>query len=150
MLGRRTRAAAYAGDAPVVEEDDGSMRRSSEQRPTEGTAARAGRRTVGGVSLVLARVIMFVAGIVALIIALGIAVVVLHANPSNTIVSHVHSWARTLAGPFDGMFTLRSAKATIALNWGIALIVYLVVASLIASPLMGAAWWGRATRRATI
>ena len=37
-----------------------------------------------------------------------------------------------LAGPFDGMFTLNSADATIAVNWGIAAVVYLIVGAVVA------------------
>ena len=36
-----------------------------------------------------------------------------------------------LAGPFDGMFSFHSAKTAIAVNWGIAALVYLIVGGLI-------------------
>jgi hypothetical protein len=72
------------------------------------------------------------AGIVAAIIVAGILLVVLKANPTNDIVSAVHDAAKALVGPFDGMFSLDSAKATIALNWGIAALVYLILGALIA------------------
>lgn len=55
----------------------------------------------------------------------------LDARSSNTIVSHVHDWAKWLVGPFDGMFHEHSAKGTLALNWGIALVVWMIVASLL-------------------
>lgn len=80
----------------------------------------------------LAQLVRLAAGVVAAIIAAGILLVVLEANPTNDIVSAVHDATRALAGPFDGMFTLDSAKATIAVNWGIAAIVYLIVGALIA------------------
>jgi uncharacterized protein involved in cysteine biosynthesis len=92
----------------------------------------------------IARLVRAVAGIVALIIALGIAFVVLKASSSNTIVSHVHDWAKWLVGPFDGMFHMHSARGTVALNWGIALVVYLLVGSLIARIVLAPA---RALRR---
>jgi hypothetical protein len=79
----------------------------------------------------LARIVHFVVGIVLLIIVAGIVLVVLKANPANTIVSDVHGWARSLAGPFDGIFSLRNARTAIAVNWGIAAVVYLLVAGLI-------------------
>ena len=72
------------------------------------------------------------AGVVAAIIVAGILLFVLKANPSNDIVSAVHDAARALVGPFDGMFKLDSAKATLAVNWGIAALVYLIVGALIA------------------
>jgi len=88
---------------------------------------------------VLARAIRTIAGIVALVIALGIAFVALKASPSNTIVSHVHDWAKWLVGPFDGMFHLRSARATVAVNWGIALVVYLAIGAAFARMAMAPA-----------
>jgi hypothetical protein len=81
--------------------------------------------------VLLARIVRLIVGLVALIIALGILFVVLGANASNTIVSQIHDWAKTLAGPFDGMFHLHSVKGTLALNWGIAIVLYLIVGSLI-------------------
>jgi len=80
----------------------------------------------------LARVVHVVVSIVVLIIVAGILLVVLSANPANTIVSDVHSWARSLAGPFDGLFSFHSAHVAIAVNWGIAAVVYLFVGGLIA------------------
>jgi hypothetical protein len=83
-----------------------------------------------GVGL-LVRVVQLVVSLVVLIIVAGILLVVLKANPANSIVSEVHSWARWLAGPFDGMFSFHSANAAIAVNWGIAAVVYLCVGGLI-------------------
>jgi hypothetical protein len=80
----------------------------------------------------LARVVQFIVGIVVLIIVAGILLVLLNANPSNSIVSEVHSWAHSLAGPFDGMFSFNSAHTAIAVNWGIAAVVYLFAGVLIA------------------
>jgi hypothetical protein len=70
--------------------------------------------------------------IVVVIIVAGILLVVLKANPSNGIVSHVHDWARSLAGPFDGIFSFHNARVAIAVNWGIAAAVYLLIGGLIA------------------
>jgi hypothetical protein len=80
----------------------------------------------------LARVVHVVVAIVVFIIAAGILLVVLKANAGNSIVSQVEDWARSLAGPFDGMFSFHSADATVAVNWGIAAVVYLFVGRLIA------------------
>jgi hypothetical protein len=80
----------------------------------------------------LARLVRLAAGIVAAIIVAGILLVVLNANPSNGVVSAIHDAARALVAPFDGMFTLDSADATLAVNWGIAAVVYLIVGGLIA------------------
>ena len=74
----------------------------------------------------LARLVRVVAFVIAAIIALGILLVVLKANPTNSIVSTVHDIARWFVGPFRGMFTLHDPKAAIAVNWGIAAVVYLI------------------------
>jgi hypothetical protein len=73
-----------------------------------------------------------VVSVVVLVIVAGILLVVLKANPTNSIVTDVHGWARSLAGPFDGMFSFHSANVTIAVNWGIAAVVYLFIGGLIA------------------
>lgn len=93
-----------------------------------------------GAAFLVARAIRLVAGVVALIIVLGIAFYVLGARPSNTIVSHVHDWAKWLVGPFDGMFHLHSAKGTLALNWGVGLVVWMLVASLLVRIVLSPAW----------
>ena len=78
------------------------------------------------------RVIQVALSIVLSIIVAGILLFVFKANPANSIVSEVHNWARSLAGPFDGMFSFHSANVAIAVNWGIAAVVYLFVGGLIA------------------
>jgi hypothetical protein len=105
-------------------------------------AASAG----AGAIATVARAVRVVAGIVALIIALGIAFVALKASPGNTIVSHVHDWANWLTTPFHNMFHVHGARGTLALNWGVALLVYLAVAWLLTRILL-APW--RAVRRRT-
>jgi L-asparagine transporter-like permease len=78
------------------------------------------------------RAVWAVAGIVVLIIVAAILLAVFNANPANSIVSEVHSWGHWLAGPFDGMFSFKNPKDAIAVNWGIAAVVYLLVAGIIA------------------
>jgi hypothetical protein len=79
----------------------------------------------------LARVVRLIVGIIVLIIVAGIVLVLLKANPTNTIVSDVHDAARWLAGPFDGIFSFRNARVALAVNWGLAAVVYLIVGGLI-------------------
>jgi len=81
---------------------------------------------------VLAVIVDLITGIVALIIILGILFVVLGANMGNDIVSTVDDAARFLVGPFDGLFKPDDRKLEIALNWGIALVVYVIVGRFIA------------------
>ena len=81
--------------------------------------------------VMLARIVRIVAAVVCGIILLAAVFILLDANAGNSIVSTVRDWGKTLAGPFDGIFHLSSAKATVALNYGIAIIVYGIVAALL-------------------
>jgi hypothetical protein len=72
----------------------------------------------------VARLIILVATAVALILVAGILLVVLGANASKEIVGAIRDAAKFLAGPFDGMFTLDDRKLTVAVNWGIAAVVW--------------------------
>ena len=94
-------------------------------------------RAFGQGADLLVRVVQLVVSIVVLIIVAGILLVVFKANPANSIVSEVQSWAHWLAGPFDGMFSFRNANTAIAVNWGIAAVVYLLVGGLISRLLGG-------------
>ena len=118
---------------------DPAVRSGRREAGPDATHARS-QQTVGtgtGTALALAagtlaRLVRLAAGVVAAIIVAGVLLVVLNANPTNDIVSAIHDAARALVGPLDGMFTLDSAKATLAVNWGIAALVYLVIGGLIA------------------
>jgi hypothetical protein len=71
---------------------------------------------------------------VAFVIAIGIALVVLDANEDAELVDAWLDAARFLVKPFNGIFDLERGKEhlQIAINWGIAAVVYLVVASVLA------------------
>jgi hypothetical protein len=114
-------------DAPVT------RRRRFMRRDRDDDGVGTGAAAAGSGLLLVARIVMWVATVLAAVIALGILFVILDANSSNTIVSHVHDWAKSLAGPFDGMFNIKNPKTELAVNWGLAAIVYLVVGTLIAS-----------------
>ena len=107
-------------------------------------------RAAGAGLGLLARVVMAIAGLVFIILAIGILLIMLGANQGNAIVQAVTSAARWLAGPFNGLFTLGDGTTSTALNWGIAALVYLIVGALIAGLLrrMGAAGRTRRGRRA--
>jgi hypothetical protein len=113
--------ARTAGSAPAV--DSGG--RSYRQRG-------AFSRGAGAVMGTLARVVRLIVGIIVLIIVAGIVLVLLKANPTNTIVSDLLDAARRLAGPFDGLFSFHNARVALAVNWGLAAAVYLIVGGLIA------------------
>jgi hypothetical protein len=98
----------------------GSMRRSSRR-----VAVSRGR-------LMLARAIGMIAAVVALILVIGIALVLLKANQSNQLVSTVNDAASWLAGPFDGLFKLDKHRTEVAVNWGIAAVVWFALGRLLA------------------
>lgn len=83
----------------------------------------------------LARVIDIVVAVVAAIIAVGVLLVVLGANRDNALVDGWLDVARWLVGPFRDVFTLDNAKLQVALNWGLALLVYVLVGRTLARAL---------------
>ncbi len=80
----------------------------------------------------MARLITLIAALVFLVIAAGILLIVLDANPNNAVVQAVTSAARFLVGPFERLFTFRDVQLQTAVNWGIAAFVWLIVGALIA------------------
>lgn len=96
----------------------------------------------------LARLVRLAAGIAIALIVAGIVIHLLGANTSNGIVSAVNDAAKWLVQPFHNVFNLHSAKAQVAVNWGLAAVVYAIVASLIVAMLARAAVGaGRVGRR---
>ena len=88
--------------------------------------------------LLLARIVGIVVSVIVAIIGLAIAFVVFDANATNTIVSHVKDWASALVGPFDSVFNPRDRKLAVGLNYGLAMLVYVIVAALLRRALV--AW----------
>jgi hypothetical protein len=72
----------------------------------------------------LAYLIDVVLATVAILILAGIVLVAVEASRDNWFVSALHDTAKFLAGPFDGMFEPSDRKLGIAINWGIAIAVY--------------------------
>ena len=107
--------------------------RRGEARQTGVTATA--RRGVGGGFLLAARVVMLITSVIVGIIVAAILLRVLGANASNSLVEGVTDLARTLVGPFKDLFTIENAKVEIAVNWGLAALLYLIVGSLIAKVL---------------
>jgi hypothetical protein len=79
-----------------------------------------------------ARAIELVGTAVMLILLAGVALVLLKANRDNDVVHAVRSAADFLAGPFNGMFELDTQRAELAVNWGVAALVWYAAARLIA------------------
>ena len=115
-----------ADDVTTDATDDATVARSEKR---ESPRAATWLASAGGA---LARVVRLAAGVIAAIIVVGILLVVLEANPTNDVVSTVHDVARWFVGPFDDMFRFDNAKIAVAVNWGIAAFVYLIVGALIA------------------
>ena len=85
-----------------------------------------------GTRFAIARIVTLVGTVVALILLAGILLTVLGANHSNEVVKAVHDSARGLAGPFDGLFKLHSHRAQVAVDWGLAAVVYFAISRLVA------------------
>ena len=92
--------------------------------------------------IAIARLLRTVAMVVAAILVVGIVLRLVGANSANSIVSDIHDAGNWLAGPFRSIFTVKNAKEAIALNWGLAAVVYLIVGHLLAS-LLARAGTGR-------
>lgn len=102
-------------------------------RPARGRVAAArGAWAVGSAMLAIARLVRLVATIVVLIIVAAIVLRVAGANPANVIVHDVHRAGSMLAGPFKSVFAIHDPKLSMAVNWGLAAVVYLLVGGLIA------------------
>ena len=83
--------------------------------------------------MALARAIRAVLGIVIAIIVLAVVLRLLDANPGNAIVSDIHDAGAWLVGPFSNVFSVKGPKLHMALNWGLAALIYAVVGGFIAS-----------------
>src|SRR5436190_12751658 len=127
----RTSEPATTEARPQADRPRSRIRRDEAPAPRERGTERGGAFAASATSA-LARIVRLAAGVVAAIIVVGILLVVLKANPANDVVSTIHDGARDLVGPFDGMFTLDSSRATVAVNWGIAAVVYLIAGAVVA------------------
>jgi hypothetical protein len=86
----------------------------------------------GSLMLTIARLVRLLVGIAVALIVAAILLRVLGANATNTIVRDIHDAGRWLVGPFNNLFSIKGPKLSIAVNWGIAALVYLVVGGFIA------------------
>ena len=97
--------------------------------------------------LLLARIVRIATAVVVGFIVVGILLHVLGANSGNAVVGFVYDVAGWLVTPFKHLFSVHGAKLQIALNWGLAAIVYGIVGSLIARLLAGAGMTARPVAR---
>lgn len=100
------------------------------------TPAYAGRGTGLAARAALARLITAVAAVAAGIIILAIVLHVLRAKTSNGIVSAIHDAGSWLSSWSHGIFSIHNGDVRMAVNWGIAALVYVIVARLVARALL--------------
>jgi hypothetical protein len=100
-------------------------RRSGRIGPRAGFAARRG---LSGV----ARIVSLITSVVVGLILIAIVLVLLDANQSNGIVNWLVDAGRWLSQPFHNIFEPDGTKARVAINWGLAAVIYAIVGSLIA------------------
>ena len=91
-------------------------------------AGHAARRGLGGV----ARIVRLITSVVVGLIVVGIVLVLLEANRDNAIVDWLVGASDTLSQPFHGIFTPDGRKAQVAVNWGLAAVIYALVGGFIA------------------
>jgi hypothetical protein len=91
-------------------------------------AGVAARRGLWG----LARIVSLITSVVVGLIVVAIVLVLLEASRSNGIVDALVGAGDWLSQPFHGIFSLNSHKATVAVNWGLAALVYGLVGGFIA------------------
>ena len=115
--------------------------RSSRERPAGPARAR-----LAAVPLMLARAVLAVAVLIALLIGLAIVLRDVDANARNTIVKGIHDGANFFAGAFTGLATFHGhPKRAITVDWGIALVAYLLAGAIVAA---GVSRVGRRARTA--
>jgi hypothetical protein len=88
--------------------------------------------------LLLARIVRTVTALVVGFIVVGIVLHVLGANSGNAVVGFVYDVAGWLVTPFKGLFSPSGEKLRIAVNWGLAAVVYGIVGGLLSRMLAGA------------
>src|SRR5688572_7437673 len=99
-------------------------RRSGRVGPRAGHAARRG---LWGV----ARIVRLITSVVVGLIVVGIVLVLLEANRDNAIVDWLVGAGDTLSSPFHGIFSPDGRKAQVAVNWGLAAVVYALIGGFI-------------------
>jgi len=102
-----------------------SRGRAGRARAKAGVAARRG---LWGV----ARIVSLITSIVVGLIVVTIVLVLLEASRRNGIVDWLVGAGDWLSKPFHGIFSLDSHKATVAVNWGLAALVYALIGGFIA------------------
>jgi hypothetical protein len=80
----------------------------------------------------MARIVSLITTVVVGLVVVGIVLVLLEANRDNAIVDGLLEAAAWLAAPFDNVFSMDNRKERIAINYGLAAVVYAIAGGLIA------------------
>jgi hypothetical protein len=83
----------------------------------------------------VAAIIRVVVGVIVTIFVLHVLFVVLHANRGNDFVSIIYMLAKTFVLGLGDVFTPRDAMLGVALNYGLAALIYLVLGQLVVKAL---------------
>jgi hypothetical protein len=100
-------------------------RRAGRARAKAGLGARRGLGR-------LARVVSLITSVVVGLIVVAIILVLLEANRDNAIVDWLVGAGDYLTKPFHGVFQPDGRKAMVAVNWGLAAVIYGLVGGFIA------------------
>lgn len=79
-----------------------------------------------------ARIVRLITSIVVGLLLVAIVLVMLEANRDNAIVEALLDAGAWLVGPFDNVFSMDTRKERIAVNYGLAALVYAIAGGLIA------------------
>jgi hypothetical protein len=79
----------------------------------------------------IARIVSLITTVVVGLIVVGIVLILLEANRDNAIVDWLVGAAEFRAQPFENMFRPDGFKTEIAVNWGLAAVVYAIVGGVI-------------------
>jgi hypothetical protein len=94
-----------------------------------------------------ARIVRLITSVVVGLLLVAILLVVLEANRDNAIVDALLEAGEFLVEPFDNVFEPKRRKVKVAVNWGLAAVVYAIVGSLLARLLARSTGTGRIGRR---
>jgi hypothetical protein len=87
----------------------------------------------------LAQIVRLVTAVVVGLIVVGIALRLLDPHATNALVRSVSDVAGSLVEPFKGVFSPDGERLRIALNWGLAAVVYGIAGGLLSRLFAGAA-----------
>jgi hypothetical protein len=80
----------------------------------------------------VARIVRLITAVVVGLVVVGILLVLLEANRDNEVVDWLLGAAEFLTEPFDNVFEPDGRKARVAVNWGLAAVVYAIAGGVIA------------------